>query len=351
MSASNRQHKRLHVVSLPHTSTIKKYSSCAFTEKVRKFCQMMHGLGHEVFLYGGPENEAPCTEHIQCITSDLQEIALGGRHYTQVDFNPSTQLWSFFNQQAINAIRQRIEKTDLICLIAGWSHKPIADAFPGHKSVEFGIGYHGVFAKYKVFESYAWMHTHYGAAGASTDVDGSVYDCVIPSYIDVNDFIFNDKPKDYYAYLGRMIHRKGHWVAARACSDAQVKLMTAGPGDGLEGVEHLGELDPRKRNEFLRNAQALLAPTVYIEPFGTVAIEAMACGTPVICSDWGAFTETVIDGVTGFRCRTHDDYVRAIKNVGSLDRKTISEYSRKRYGLDTVALMYDRYFDTVSNSS
>ena len=50
---------RFHLVSLPHTNTTEAFSSCAFTEKVRKFAAMMKGLGHEVILYAGEFNEAP----------------------------------------------------------------------------------------------------------------------------------------------------------------------------------------------------------------------------------------------------------------------------------------------------
>jgi hypothetical protein len=46
-------------------------------------------------------------------------------------------------------------------------------------AVEFGIGYPGSFAKYRVFESYAWMHTTYGAQRGA-DIDGVWYDAVIP---------------------------------------------------------------------------------------------------------------------------------------------------------------------------
>lgn len=339
--------KTFHVVNLPHTSTTKKYSSCAFTEKVRKFCIMMINLGHDVFLYGGPDNEAPCTEHISCITHDLQEIALGDNHYTQVDFNPLNPLWTFFNSQAVKEIKNRIRPKDIICLIGGGSQKLIADSLPRNPSVEFGIGYHGIFAKYKVFESYAWMHTHYGARFSYTDTDGDSSDTVIPSYIDVADFTYVDTPKKYIAYVGRMIERKGINIAADACRLAGVEFITAGPGSPLPGVQHLGELGPKARDEFMGNASALIAPTIYIEPFGTVAVEAMACGTPVISSDWGAFTETVIEGVTGFRCRTLDAFVESITNIGMLDRKIISNYARSRYGLESVAVMYDKYFDHV----
>ena len=62
---------RFHVVSLPHTNTTLAYSACAYTEKGRKFCVMMHELlGHDVYLYGGEDNEAPCTEAISCISAD-----------------------------------------------------------------------------------------------------------------------------------------------------------------------------------------------------------------------------------------------------------------------------------------
>jgi hypothetical protein len=38
---------RLHVVGLPHTQTTSAFSSCAYTEKVRKFCKMMMDQGNE----------------------------------------------------------------------------------------------------------------------------------------------------------------------------------------------------------------------------------------------------------------------------------------------------------------
>ena len=55
---------RFHLLSLPHTSTTKEFSLCAYTTKIRRFADMMTSLGHEVFLYAGPENEAGVTEHI-----------------------------------------------------------------------------------------------------------------------------------------------------------------------------------------------------------------------------------------------------------------------------------------------
>ena len=49
---------RFHIVALPHTQVRKSFSSCAYSEKTLEFCNMMHSLGHEVYLYGsGPGTE------------------------------------------------------------------------------------------------------------------------------------------------------------------------------------------------------------------------------------------------------------------------------------------------------
>jgi len=335
---------RFHVVALPHTNVTKDFTSCAFTEKVRRFCIMMTDLGHEVILYAGEENEAPVTEHVVCIGEDLRAAAVGKNHYTTASFDTNLPHWQVFNATAINKMRERLEPKDFICVIGGTAHKPIADAFPQHTTVEFGIGYGGTFAKYRVFESYAWMHSIYAGHTNPTTTNGNFFDAVIPGYLEPEMFPAGDGDGDYYFFIGRIIDRKGYRIAQEVCERLGKRLILAGPGEGTGYGEFIGNVGPEQRAELMGGAIALFAPTLYIEPFGNIAIEAQVCGTPTITTDWGAFVETNINGVTGYRCRTLADFVRAAEDVKSLDRAAIRQQAIEKYSLATVGKMYEDYF-------
>jgi glycosyltransferase involved in cell wall biosynthesis len=347
---------RLHVLSLPHTQTTRAYSSCAYTEKVRKFCIMMREQGNEVFLYSGDQNEAACSEHIECYNEGDRALACAGGHYTQASYDPRSVHWTRFNNRAAAAIRERSTPWDIICATSGTSHKPVADALPHLNTVEYAVGYGGVFSKFRVFESYAWMHAVYGAqsGGDPHRIDGLWFDDVIHGYLEPEAFPLGDGQGDdggpYVLYLGRMIERKGIQVAREACQAAGVRLVTAGPGLQMPDVEHRGEVGPEERARMIGYASAVIMPTVYCEPFGNVAIEAQACGTPVITTDWGAFTETVRPGESGFRCRSLQQFVDALRDAPYLDREAIRRYAIDKFGLDHAGLRYQDYFDRLATT-
>jgi glycosyltransferase involved in cell wall biosynthesis len=337
---------RFHIVALPHTQVTKEFAGCAFTEKVRRFCIMMHDLGHEVFLYAGETVEAPVTELITCVADSKRAEAVAAvPHYTQFPFNGP--LWDEFNANAIKAIGQRIEREDFICLIGGSAQKPIADAFPAHLSVEFGVGYGGVFAKYRVFESYAWMHSIYAGWKNPTTADGQFYDAVIPGYLEPEMFPLGDGQGDYYLFIGRLIDRKGYRIAQEVCERLGKRLILAGPGKQSGYGEFVGSVGPEERAKLMGGAIATFAPTLYVEPFGNVVIESQACGTPTITTDWGAFTENNPDGISGFRCRTLAEFMQAAEGVKYLDRAKIRNRAISLYNLDTIGLQYEAYFQRL----
>lgn len=345
---------RFHVVSLPHTNTTQAFSACAFTEKVRKFCIMMKMMHHEVFLYAGETNEAPCDEHVMCVTEIERMGVLKGAHYTAASFDYSLPHWRRFNQRAAEAIKARAQPGDFVCIIGGLANKQLADALPGMMIVEFGIGYGGTFAPYRIWESYAWMHLCYGAAQAEHNpnaVDGIWMDAVIPGYFETENFTFSETKDDYFLYVGRLTDRKGYRLASQVAEKAKVRLILAGTGDeppaGTYG-EFIGHVGPAQRNALMSRARALFVPTLYIEPFGNVAVEAQACGTPVICTDWGAMTETVLHGTTGFRCRTYEQFRDAMSAVRDLDPFAIKMHAVSNYSLPVVALKYDTHFKSLA---
>jgi glycosyltransferase involved in cell wall biosynthesis len=107
---------------------------------------------------------------------------------------------------------------------------------------------------------------------------------------------------------------------------------------------YVGEVGPQARGELMSYATALFCPTIYIEPFGSVAAEAQLCGTPVLCTDWGAMTETVEHGHTGFRCRNLSEFIQGMNDVKHLHRHYIRERAVGLWSLENVAKKYDTHF-------
>jgi glycosyltransferase involved in cell wall biosynthesis len=89
-------------------------------------------------------------------------------------------------------------------------------------------------------------------------------------------------------------------------------------------------------------------PTGYLEPFGNVAAEAQLCGTPVIGPDYGAFVETIEQGVTGYRCTYLGEFVQAIHACDDLDRRVIRERAVRLFGEEAGRESYRQYFDRLA---
>lgn len=341
---------RFHLVSLPHTQTTKSYSACAYTEKVRKFANMMTARGHEVILYASEHNEAKVAELVTCITESTQEKYgfFGPEDYLKIVFDVKRPIWQAFNKEVIKQLKGRLKPKDFICVIDGEGAKPIADAYPGHMTVEFGIGYTGVFSKYRVFESYAWRNYIYGMLDGETrsDTDGNFYDAAIPNYFEIEDFPLGTTKDDYYLFIGRLADRKGWRIAQDVCQQLGKRLIVAGQGNFSGYGEYEGMVGPKRRGELMSKAQAVFVPTLYIPPFEGVHIEAMLCGTPVITTDFGVFSETVTNGVNGFRCNSFQEFVDAAENVRKFKNySSIAIDAQLRYSLDAVGPQYERYFE------
>jgi glycosyltransferase involved in cell wall biosynthesis len=162
----------------------------------------------------------------------------------------------------------------------------------------------------------------------------------------------------YVAFLGRISPEKRPDRAIRIARTLGIPLKIAAKVDKVDeayfreriipllsdpGVEFIGEINERSKTGFLGEAQALLFPIDWPEPFGLVMIEAMAFGTPVLAFRHGSVSEVIDHGVTGALVDTMDEAVRMLPQVLALDRHAVrrrfeQRFSSARMATDYVAL-------------
>jgi glycosyltransferase involved in cell wall biosynthesis len=177
---------------------------------------------------------------------------------------------------------------------------------------------------------------------------------VVPNGVDLQTFRpAADWPRDggYVLFVGRLVTQKGVEVLLRAfdavlrrCPES--RLVIAGEGDlelYLERVAcHLGFPDRVRMVgwqtgaalvELYQRAQVVVVPSLY-EPFGIVALEAMACGRPVVASRVGGLAEVLEDTVEGYLVPRGDHLELASRLAGLLLdpqlRERMGEAARRR---------------------
>jgi hypothetical protein len=340
---------RFHVLGIPHTASNKEYSSCAFTQKVVNMCTMLKMAGHTVIHYGNEASRVACDEHVS--VTDAGDIEPPSRSGI---FSEHSPVYRKFQQRAIAAIAERKQPRDF--LLTFWSiQRAIAEAHPDLLTVEAGIGYpSGHFAPFKVFESYAMMHAYRGLDAVAT-ANGNAwwYDVVIPNCYDVRDFKFKPRGDGYLLFMGMRANGsegKGDYIAAQIARAAGLPLKMAGSGvynGDASGCEFVGFVNGAERAELIAGARAILTPSLFVEPFCGAHVEAMLSGVPVISTDWGAFAEYNIHGVTGYRCRTFEQFVWAAKNVGRIQRRNCRDWARANFSIERGSELYDEFWRMV----
>lgn len=170
-------------------------------------------------------------------------------------------------------------------------------------------------------------------------------------------FVPEVPPDAPLVFLSRLDRIKGADTAIAIARRAGRRLILAGnhaqsgheldywrreiePHLGRDGIEWVGEVDDKAKNELLGKAAALLVPIRWDEPFGIVFAEALACGTPVISCPRGALPEIVEEGKTGFLVKSEDEGADAVRRVGELPRRACRLAAEQRFSLALCARTY-----------
>lgn len=159
----------------------------------------------------------------------------------------------------------------------------------------------------------------------------------------------------YVAFIGRISPEKGIERAIAIARVFGIPLRIAAKVDKVDeqyfrekvapllddpGIEFIGEIGERAKSEFLGEAQALLFPIDWPEPFGLVMIEAMACGTPVLAFRNGSVPEIIDNGLTGRIVSSIDEAILALPEVMALDRRAVRRRFEERFTAARMAKDY-----------
>jgi glycosyltransferase involved in cell wall biosynthesis len=171
---------------------------------------------------------------------------------------------------------------------------------------------------------------------------------------------FQPNPGDYLAFVGRVTPEKGVDDVIQLARDLNIPLKMAAKvydehekvhfadvvqpaiDDGI--VEFLGEVGPLERDPLYAGALATLMLGAWPEPFGLVAIESLATGTPVIARRAGALTETIEHGIDGFLVDDLTEAELAVSLVRDLDRSKIRERALERFSPERMTVEYEAVY-------
>ena len=380
-----------HVMGVTRALATEDYSWCPFGSKSVRYCKMQKNRAKKVIYYGWEGGEVQCDEFVPVLPKSLFDETFGDK---DLEFLYSPNCPRVFHQFAValaHEIMKRVEPGDVVLNFAGSSQKKTFDLMEHTDclKLEASIGYGDSFAKYRVYESHAKRTSDRGSFARYWDVynelkqyrlvkpdanDGEFsnmlykpdvmipageareyYDTVIEGFMDPDEFAVSDEAEDYLMFIGRIIPSKGIDNAVRIAEILDMKLIVAGHGN-LEHVlgrkvpdcvEYVGHLKPEERREYQSKALAGLVLTEYDEPFGNVIVEFNMCDRPVIASNKGAFSHTVLDGVTGFRGESLNEYVTCVKQLDKIKKGACRKWALDNFSILSQGEKYDEYFESI----
>lgn len=186
----------------------------------------------------------------------------------------------------------------------------------------------------------------------------------LSSGIDLTLYQFCAKPKPQLAWLGRIAREKGLEDAVATSYQTKIPLKIMGKMQDETywqeicqeypeaPIEYLGFLPTDKMQQIVRECRGLLMTPRWVEAFGNVAIEALACGVPVISYRRGGPAEIIQHRKTGFLVEPDSvsELIDAIFQLDSIDRQACRQQAETEFSLEALGMRFEKWFQAILNS-
>jgi glycosyltransferase involved in cell wall biosynthesis len=185
--------------------------------------------------------------------------------------------------------------------------------------------------------------------------------------VPVERLAYRRRKRSFVAAVGRICPEKGFHIALEAARQARIPMRLAGcvfPYEShqryfdeeivprLDDDRHfVGVVGFRAKRRLMGRARCLLVPSLAPETSSLVAMEALACGTPVVAFPNGALAEIVEHGRTGFLVRDTSEMAAAIHECASIDSDECRAVARERFSATRMLQSYiDAYAELAARA-
>lgn len=184
---------------------------------------------------------------------------------------------------------------------------------------------------------------------------------ILSSAIDLSLYNFCDTPGESMAWLGRIAPEKALEDAVAAANITGIRLHIYGKIQDEAywrqiqqdfpnaPIQYMGFFETEKLQQALGKSRALIMTPRWLEAFGNVAIEALACGVPVIAYRRGGPSEIVRDGKTGFLVEPDSiaGLVTAMQNIDLIKRIDCRQQAETEYSLTALGDNFEAWFNRI----
>lgn len=368
----------LHVIGSYPVPTDPQYEIDAHNIKIIKYTHLLTEMGYVVHFYGanGCQQHVSHTYYHPVISlNDYDEAKDLTDNFTNPEYlmigserltNVKSKIEKIFATNTYNLLQQNYKKGDLVLhFFQCYNYAGMINVRMSHGGGDWNM------YEYVSFETIAYME-HEMRRIPNNNL--KIVDTIHP-WFDPNNFIYDPSNKyktPTYLFLARCHVAKGiHFFIEYSKHYLQYNFIIAGgtldydPETGImnigrlntpedqyinlsiyPNVEYIGPVMGHAKKELLSRVTALIQPTVYFEPCGWNAIEAMASGTPVLVPHFGGFLDTVLNGITGYLNKP-DNWIPNIERVRQIKPIDCLMHVVTNFNRDETIKSVDKFFKSI----